>query len=154
MAIIQSVKVHYEPASDAAVDVDKTKQTWNPATKKQIIKIRRRKGITAIMGDETPLRRVVLDFGRVSFIDTTGVFSLIELKMELRRYIGQDLEFRFVGMVDEVRERLDRSGWEFASPGQQRAESADVTYSSIQMALWHQGGDDKDELVKEKTLDV
>lgn len=153
-SIIQSIKVHFDPASDARVDVDKNRRTWNPATKKQILKIRKRKGITAIDGNETPLRRVVLDFGRVSFIDTTGVFSLIELKMELRRYIGKDLEFRFVGMVDPVRERFDRSGWEFGSPGQQRAESADVVYSSIEMALWHEGSDDKLELVEEKTLDV
>ncbi|KID78830.1 uncharacterized protein G6M90_00g026140 [Metarhizium brunneum] len=154
-SIIQSIKVHFDPASDANMVVDKSRRTWNPATKKQIIKIRKRKGITAFSGDETPLRRVVLDFGRVSFIDTTGVFSIIELKMELRRYIGQDLEFRFVGMVDAVKERFDRSGWEFASPGRQRAEAADVVYSSIDMALWHPGkSDDKDDLSKEKALDA
>jgi sodium-independent sulfate anion transporter 11 len=152
--VIQSVKVHYDPASDAIVDVDKSKTTWNPASKKHILKVRKRKGITAINGDETPLRRVILDFARATFIDTTGIFSIIELKMELRRYIGKDLEFRFVGMNEPVRERFDRAGWEFASPGQQRAENADVIYSSVDMALWHDGGDDKTELLKEKTLDA
>ncbi|TWU76293.1 hypothetical protein ED733_005503 [Metarhizium rileyi] len=154
-SILQSVQVHFEPASDDAVKTNKSKRTWNPASKKQIIKIRKRKGITAFHGDKTPLRRIILDFGRVSFIDSTGIFSLIELKMELRRYIGQDLEFRFVGMVEPVRERFDRSGWEFASPGQQRAETADVIYPSVDLALWHLGGaDDKAELLKEKNSDV
>ncbi|KAK2599944.1 hypothetical protein QQS21_005328 [Conoideocrella luteorostrata] len=153
-SVIQSVKVHFDPASDAAVSIDESKRTWNPSTKKQIVKIRKRLGITALKGDVTPLRRIVLDFSRVSFIDTTGVFSIIELKMELRRYIGQELEFRFVGMVDAVKERFDRSDWAFASPGQQRGEDADVLYASLEMALNHDGGDDKEELVREKTFEV
>ncbi|QPG95117.1 hypothetical protein C2857_007699 [Epichloe festucae Fl1] len=157
ISIIQSVKVHFDPPTDATVDMDKTSRTWNPSTKKQIVKLRKRMGITTLNGDDKPLKRIILDFGRISFIDTTGVFSLIELKMELRRYIGQDLEFRFVGMVDEVRERFDRCGWEFASPGQQRggeSGDADVIYSSLELALCHDGGDDMEEQVKEKTLDV
>lgn len=154
LAIIEDVKIHFEPAADATVAVNKQHRMWNSSSKKQILKTRKRKGITAFDGDETPLRRLILDFSRASFIDTTGVFSIIELKIELRRYIGKDLQFRFVGMVDPVRERFDRSDWEFAHAGEQRSENADVIYSSVELALWHQGGDDKEELVKEKTIEA
>ncbi|KHN94672.1 sulfate permease [Metarhizium album ARSEF 1941] len=160
-AIIQAVKVRSDPASapDAGPPgAGGSRPTWNPAGRKQIVRIRKRRGITAFGGDETPLRRVVLDFGRVSFIDATGVFSVTELKMELRRYIGRELEFRFVGMTGPVRERFDRSGWEFASPGeqqqQQRAGTADAVYSSVETALWHLGKSaDGDEALAEKTAD-
>ena len=151
VAILDDVKVHFEPSSAVPVS---TQKTWNPSTKKRIVKLRARRGITAIDGDVVELRRVVLDFGMVSFLDTTGVFSLTELKMELRRYIGQHLEFRFVNMCDAVRERLGRAGWVFARAGEQRAEDADVICSSIELALYHDGGDDKEELVQEKTMDA
>ncbi|OAA31968.1 sulfate permease [Moelleriella libera RCEF 2490] len=152
LSVIQAVKVHFEPAADAVIDVNDANRTWNPSTKKQIARIRRRKGITALKGEDCPLRRVILDFTRVSFVDTTGIFSLVELKMELRRYVGPELQFRLVGLGDAVRERFDRSDWTLAAPGQQqRPQSADVVYSSLQLALYHDGRDDKeDAAVQEK----
>lgn len=153
-SIIESIKVHFEPASDAAIDITSKDRLWNSSTSKLIGRIRQRKGIIPIHGDVSPLRYVVLDFGMVGFIDVTGVLSLLELKMELRRYVGKDLQFRFVNMVDPVRERFGRSEWAFANAGEPRTGEDDVVYQSLETALLHHEGDDKIELVKEKTLDV
>ncbi|GJN79642.1 hypothetical protein PLIIFM63780_003159 [Purpureocillium lilacinum] len=154
-SVVESVKVHYEPASDAALDVSGAapERRWNSYASKTVGRVRKRKGITPLHGDVCPLRHVVLDFGMVSFIDITGVLTLIELKMELRRYVGKDLQFRFVNMSEPVRERFARSQWELAKAGEERTGEADVLYPTLEMALHHRG-DDKMELVKEKTMDV
>jgi sodium-independent sulfate anion transporter 11 len=150
-AIIESIKLHFEPSNALAVDSKSVDRIWNASGQKHILRTRKRKGITPIT---TPLQYVVLDFGMVSFIDITGLLSLIELKMELRRYVGKELQFRFVNMVDPVRERFDRSEWVFAHEGEQRTEEADVIYSSLELALLHKDGDEKSEDMNEKVLEV
>lgn len=154
-AIVQSIKVRYEPAT-TEISMSSPDRSWNVSDMKRIPKLRRRKGIAPITSDVAQLQHVVLDLGMVSFMDITGVLSLIELKMELRRYIGKKLEFHFLGMTDQVKERFQRSQWEFAHVGETRSEDADVIYTSLQDALFHgYGGDDvKDELVaREKVLE-
>ncbi|KAJ4164802.1 hypothetical protein LMH87_006460 [Akanthomyces muscarius] len=153
-AVVESVKIHFEPAASAARDILSSTRTWNVASTKRIGKIRRRKNIVPLKCDIVPLHHVVLDFTMVGFIDVTGLLSLIELKMELRRYIGADLQFRFINMVDEVYERFQRSEWEFAQQGEQRTGEADTIYNSLEAALFHHDGDEKSDSVSEKALDV
>jgi sodium-independent sulfate anion transporter 11 len=150
-AIIDSVKLHYDQSNALVIDPKSPDRTWNTSGAKQVIRARHRKGITPI---STPLQYVVLDFGMVSFIDVTGVLSLIELKMELRRYAGKELQFRFVNMIDPVRERFDRSEWIFAYDGEQRTGDADVIYSSLELALLRRDGDDSTVVMNEKALDA
>ncbi|EQL02367.1 sulfate permease [Ophiocordyceps sinensis CO18] len=150
-AIIESVKVHFEPESDVsptaqAKDKDRS---WNGSAAKRIGRIRKRKGIVPRHGDVMPLRYVVLDFGMVAFIDVTGVQSLMELKTELRRYYGKGPEFRFVNMVDPVRERFLRSEWRFANAGEAAKES-DVVYPSLTAALLDHHGSYNLGLAQEK----
>ncbi|KFA64428.1 hypothetical protein S40285_01083 [Stachybotrys chlorohalonatus IBT 40285] len=149
-AVIDSIKLNFEQPQSMATDMKSVDRMWNQSGQKQIMRTRRRKGIVPIT---TPLRYVILDFGMVSFIDVTGVLSLIELKMELRRYVGKDLQFRFVNMIDPVRERFDRSEWEFAHQGEERTAAADVVYPSLELALLHREGDDKSDS-NEKVLEV
>lgn len=150
-SVVDSVKLHFEPSNTLAVDRKSVDRMWNQSGQKHILRTRKRKGITPIT---TPLQYVVLDFGMVSFIDVTGVLSLIELKMELRRYVGKELQFRFVNMIEPVRERFDRSEWVFAHEGEQRTEEADVIYPSLEFALLHRDGDEKSDDMNEKTLEV
>lgn len=152
-SIVDSVKMHFEQASSLN-DAKKENRNWNTYSSKRIIKMRKRRNIIPIGRDVTPLRYVVLDFAMMGFIDITGLLSLIELKMELRRYAGKELQFRFANMCDEVKERFDRSEWEFAKEGEPREEEADLLSSSLEMALFYQDGDGKFELTKEKTLEV
>jgi sodium-independent sulfate anion transporter 11 len=150
-SVVESVKLHFEPSNVAAVDASSVDRMWNSSGQKRIARTRNRKGILPIT---TPLQYLILDFGMVSFIDVTGVLSLIELKMELRRYVGRDLQFRFVNMIDPVRERFDRSEWIFAYDGEQRTGDADVIYSSLELALLRRDGDDSTVVMNEKALDA
>ncbi|KAM3533351.1 hypothetical protein MY4038_003358 [Beauveria bassiana] len=153
-SIVESVKIQFEPAASAAHDMLSRNRAWNVASSKRIEKIRRRKNIIPLKCDVVPLHHVVLDFTMVGFIDVTGLLSLIELKMELRRYIGANLQFRFINMVDEVHERFTRSEWQFARQGEQRTGEADTIYNSLEAALFHREGDEKSDGVSEKALDV
>lgn len=149
--IVQAVKVRYEPASNE-IDLKSPDRSWNVSDMKRIPRIRKRLGIAPIRSDVAQLQHVVLDFGMVTFMDITGTLSLIELKMELRRYIGRDLQFRFIGMTDPVKERFQRSEWEFAYVGEPRSEQCDIIYSSLQDALFHgydsdDNRDDKEEVM-------
>jgi sodium-independent sulfate anion transporter 11 len=152
--VIDKIKVRYDPVSNSTRDMKSVDRSWNVAGRKRIEKLRRRQHITPFNCVDTPLKHVVLDFGQVGFIDVSGIFSIIELKMELRRYIGEDLQFRFFGMNEHVRERFDRADWKFAYDGEERSEDADVVYRSLESALLHRDGDNKYEIVKEKTLEV
>lgn len=153
-AIVEAVKVRYEPTT-AAVDLKSPDRSWNVSDMKRIPKIRKRLNIQPLRAEIVPLSHVVLDFGMVTFMDITGTLSLIELKMELRRYIGKELQFRFIGMNDQVRERFRRSEWEFVADGQPRTEQHDTIYSSLEMALFHREGDSKSDVAAdEKALDV
>lgn len=153
-AIVEAIKVRYEPAT-AAVDLKSADRSWNVSDIKRIPRIRKRKGILPIKEvDSTPLRHVVLDMGMVTFMDVTGTLSLIELKMELGRYIGKGLQFRFIGLSDPVRERFRRSEWMFANAGEERSEDADVVYDSLESALMYREGSTKNEIVAEKSLEV
>ncbi|KAJ4862295.1 sulfate permease family domain-containing protein [Trichoderma breve] len=154
-SIVEDIKVRYAATTEMVEAAEKNRM-WNDSTKRRITKIRHREQISPIETDHYPLRYIVLDFGMISFIDTTGVLLLIELKMTLRKYLGKDLQFRFVNMAPQVLERFTRSEWEFAREGEERTGNEDVIYSSFEVALLHRDGDEKDEKVEfvEKTLDV
>lgn len=172
--IVETIKLHYDPSTAASHAIKRADQNWNAIGNNKIGRIRRRRGIVPMKPDVAPLRHVVLDFTQCGFIDVTGLLSLIELKTELRRYIGKELQFRFINMSDQVRERFDRSEWVFAAEGEERckcpkpsttlpgirnprslltlriAGEADVIYSSLENALLHREGDDKTETVQDE----
>lgn len=144
-AIVEAVKVQYEP-THAVVDLKSPNRSWNVSDMKRIPKIRRRKGIIPISADVTTLSHVVLDFGMVTYMDVTGVISLVELKTELRRYIGKELQFRYVGVNSVVYERFRRSDiLPFSRHGEPRVEGHDVIYTSLETALFHRDGDSRSE---------
>ena len=67
----------------------------------------------------TSLRVLVLDFCSVSFVDTTTMSMLTDLKKYLKSfaYEGSDVEMRFVGLCKEVKERFERCGWKLIDGG-------------------------------------
>lgn len=148
--IVETIKLHYDPSTAASQAVKRADQNWNAIGNNKIGRIRRRRGIVPMKPDVAPLRHVVLDFTQCGFIDVTGLLSLIELKTECRRYIGKELQFRFINMSDKVRERFVRSEWVFALEGEERSGEADVIYSSLENALLHREGDDKTETVQDE----
>jgi sodium-independent sulfate anion transporter 11 len=152
-AIVESVKIRYEPHAHS-IDLKSKDRSWNVSDLKKIPKLRRRQGITPFTADTGKLHHVVLDLGMVTFMDITGCLSLIELKMELRRYIGKELQFRFIGMNDTVRERFTRAEWEFTLEGEPRREGYDIIYASLETALSHTDEYEKGEIVAEKSIEV
>jgi sodium-independent sulfate anion transporter 11 len=154
-SIVEDIKVRYE-ASSAMVQAAEDNRVWNDSTKRRVNQIRHREQITPISTDAYPLRYIVLDFEMISFIDTTAILLLIELKMSLRKYLGKELQFRFVNLAPQVLERFTRSEWEFVNEGEERTGNDDVLYTSFEAALLHRDGDEKDEKVQfvEKAVDV
>lgn len=63
----------------------------------------------AIAGCRPPARRVLLDAGPVSFIDTSGCDALLALIKELQ---GRGISVAFARVRDSVRERMHRGGIE------------------------------------------
>ncbi|KAJ3526323.1 hypothetical protein NM208_g11247 [Fusarium decemcellulare] len=95
---------------------NKNDRAWNDCIDKHVKYLRRRAGIR---GDDHTLPRlqiVVLDLSTASFIDSSGVHAIEDIKSQLRVYGGSDVEFRFVGLRDALRRRFDRAKWNLASP--------------------------------------
>jgi sodium-independent sulfate anion transporter 11 len=86
----------------------RSKRSWSVAQEKRIRKLRKRAYITV-----TPpcLRIVVLDFTKVSHIDTTGVTTLTDLIREIRKFAGEQCEVRCVNLDAPIKKRFERFGW-------------------------------------------
>lgn len=72
--IVDTIKLHYEPSSEATTDVKKADRNWNAVGNNKIGRIRRRKGIIPMRPDISPLRHVVLDF--TVRLSSTALFCL------------------------------------------------------------------------------
>jgi sodium-independent sulfate anion transporter 11 len=115
-------------------------RSWSVAHERRIMKLRKRAFITS-----TPpcLRIVVLDFAKVSDMDTTGVIALSSLRKEIRSFGGEQCEVRFVNLDDEIRRRFERFGWavrtekemEIGDLGDDDDGSRVVIYNSLAAAV-------------------
>lgn len=47
----------------------------------------------------------------MTYIDTTGIIALQDLKADLREHAGETAEMRFVGLNESVRRRFEQAGW-------------------------------------------
>ncbi|KAL3958585.1 hypothetical protein ACCO45_006747 [Purpureocillium lilacinum] len=137
-AVVESVKVHYEPASDAALDVSGRRRsgggTRTPA---------RRSGGCASAGHHAAARRRVPAAARGA-----GLWHGV-----LHRHHGRADAHRAQDGAAALRGQGPAVPWELAKAGEERTGEADVLYPTLEMALHHRG-DDKMVLVKEKTMDV
>ncbi|KAI0592907.1 sulfate transporter family-domain-containing protein [Biscogniauxia sp. FL1348] len=62
------------------------------------------------------LKVLIFDLSSMSFIDSSGMHALEDIKAELRSYAGPSLDVRFVGLRNAVWTRFKRWGWSLASP--------------------------------------
>ena len=76
----------------------------------------------------------------VSFVDVTAVLALGELKQDIRLYSGKEVQFRIVGMSDQVRQRFARAKWILADQDGVREEGVDVLYPSMEKAVLDREG--------------
>lgn len=108
--VLDSVQTHHAPASNGAYGSESTRN-WSVDAENRLARLRRAAGTATDPGALPPIGLVVLDFGRVNHIDTTAVTHLKTLVAEIRRYGGPAVEFRFVDMTENVRQRFERAGW-------------------------------------------
>ncbi|KAH8898116.1 sulfate permease [Thozetella sp. PMI_491] len=135
--VLEAVQVMYPSSGSTDLAAAPEERSWSVASEKRIEMLRRTKGIRVA---ETPLRVIVWDLGHVPFVDVTGVTALGELKEEIKKYAGKEIDIRFTNLVNGVRARFERAGWKLVDDGDARFRQADadVVYASPSDAIWDQ----------------
>ncbi|POS83481.1 hypothetical protein EPUL_005851, partial [Erysiphe pulchra] len=59
----------------------------------------------------------ILDLSHVFYIDVTGIQALADARRLLMDEAGQNLQWRFVGIRNSLRARLERAGWDLQEVG-------------------------------------
>jgi sodium-independent sulfate anion transporter 11 len=111
MAIMDTIQTHHAPTYSNANGAE-ADRNWSVVGEKRLKKLRKAAGVHDA-GDLPPIRIVILDFHKVHHLDVTANTKLHEFFNELRRYAGERVEVRFIGLAPHVRERLERCrpGW-------------------------------------------
>ncbi|KAK3716048.1 hypothetical protein LTR37_006778 [Vermiconidia calcicola] len=109
--VLDTIQTYHAPTYSNANGLE-ADRNWSVVGEKRIKKLRKAVGIQDA-SDLPPIRVVVLDFGRVNHFDVTGNAKLREFVAELRKYAGDRVEVRVVGLKNNVRARLERArpGW-------------------------------------------
>ncbi|KAI0125639.1 sulfate permease [Xylariales sp. AK1849] len=129
--IVETIHVVYEKLPDRLASLQR-ERSWSVATEHRVERVRKEYGIIT---KDCPLSVVVFDLRAVSWIDTTGVLAIGELKEDIRLHSGIEVQFRFVGMNESVRERLARAAWKFTEIDELHEEGVDVIYPSLERAI-------------------
>lgn len=120
-----------------AADVLEKDRLWNEKGAARRLMLRNKAGIII----ELPLlRAVILDFGNVERVDTTGVQAIVDLKSDLESFAGESVDLKFLTMNSRVRNTFERSNWKLKSAEGQNNENklrdgGDMVFDVIQHAL-------------------
>ncbi|KAL3419314.1 sulfate permease [Phlyctema vagabunda] len=135
-AALEEIQLVYDKVSERH-STDERERSWSVASTNHVERLRKQRNIFL---KDTPLSIVVWDFTMVPFIDVTAIIALGELKEDIRRYSGETVQFRMVGMSKGVRERFYRAKWALSDHGNWREEGTDVVYPSIERAVLDRDG--------------
>lgn len=105
--ILDAIQTHH-CAEYSSANGSEADRTWSVVGEKRIKSLRRAAGVHDA-SDLPPIRVVVMDFGRVNHLDATACIKLREFMNELRKYAGDRVDVRFVGLASHVRARLERA---------------------------------------------
>lgn len=108
-SIVDEVKTRHAPVFNSAESLE-AERNWSVTREKRLAKLRRRAGISDPAA-LPPIGLVVLDFHKVSHIDTTACTHLKMMTSEIRAYGGSRVQVRFAGMSGYVQQRFERAGW-------------------------------------------
>ena len=129
--ILDAVKTHHTPTITSPENIE-AERTWSVVGEKRVARLRREAGISN-MSALPPLRLLILDFTKCNHFDSTANLKLRELYNEVRKYAGEQLEIRFVGLNPYVRSRFERAepGWTLqdANDAETKSETSDVPVS-------------------------
>lgn len=120
----------------AVVQITSSDRMWSDSGERKIRELRDRAGVNDL---DLPLTSVVvLDLTNVTYIDTTGLQALADLKADLYLYCGPSLELRFVGMHRALRKKFDQIGWLLSDAslgGYEGEQDGDVVFEGIGAAI-------------------
>lgn len=105
----------YHAAEYSSAHGEEADRVWSVEGERRIRRLRRK---AKTNGENLPpIKVVILDFTKVNFVDVSAVTALKNFFAELIKYAGDQVDVRFVGMSDSVRERFERAGWRFEEGG-------------------------------------
>ncbi|KAM0268538.1 hypothetical protein ACHAQH_009962 [Verticillium albo-atrum] len=107
--VLDDVQTFHAPVYNGSHGPE-TDRNWSVVGEKRVARLRKKAGIH----DPSSLPEiglVILDFSRVNHIDYTAISHLKNLAASIRKYGGENVELRFVGMSPYVRQRFERGKW-------------------------------------------
>ncbi|KAM7199789.1 sulfate transporter 4.1 [Naviculisporaceae sp. PSN 640] len=121
-SILDTIQTYHAPIFNSAY-APEAERNWSVTGERRVAKLRRAAGIsdTARL---PPIGLVILDFSSVSHLDATACSHLKDLVKEVKKYGGDGIEFRFVGLSGYVRERLQRAKWRILEGTENRENNA------------------------------
>ncbi|KAJ8058343.1 hypothetical protein OCU04_012535 [Sclerotinia nivalis] len=105
--VLEAIWTNHEPTPYGPTG----RKGWSDFRVRRTAALRRRSNINTPTRFLPKLEVVVFNFTRVTFIDTTGLIYLQDIKDEIMTYSGDAVELRFVGMNAAVQKKFKRAGW-------------------------------------------
>ncbi|KAH8676105.1 sulfate permease [Xylariales sp. PMI_506] len=133
--ITEAIQLVYEKLPDTMVSQAR-ERSWSVASALRVERLRRKHNIVL---KDSPLSVVIFDFSRVTWIDTTGVLALAELKEDVRLHCGHEVQFRFVAVNRSCRSRFARANWKLLDLADAFEPGSDVVYPSVARAVGDRG---------------
>lgn len=133
---LEGIQLVYTPpsSSTSSSTTAKDDQMWTVSAERRLTRLRAQHDIVP---KTTPLALVIWDMTRVSWIDTTGIIALGELKDDIHRQLGGYVQVRMVGLNAKVRRKFWRAKWKLVDAGESRAGvEGDVVYEVLGDAVW------------------
>lgn len=143
---LEGISLVYPTAQTARAD--DSERSWSVASQRRLERLRRQHNVVL---KDAALRVVVWDFSLAPWTDVTGILALAELKDDIRRQLGRDVQIRIVGMTPAVRAKFERAKWPLCDYDDARPDGADVVFESLDRAIWHRESSDLEGVTTEKT---
>jgi sodium-independent sulfate anion transporter 11 len=105
----------YQSGMPSCEQMDVVERSWSDVGQRRIDTMRKNSRLNTPTRYLPRIRVLVLDLTHVTFIDTTGLQMLGNMKVELLAYGGEDVEIRFVGLNAELKKKFNRFGWALAT---------------------------------------
>lgn len=116
--IVNTCMVHH--SGTAVARTDGPERPWNFRIHRHVAALRMKHKVEddteSLIQYRPRLRVVVLDMSSTSFIDSSAVLNLEMMKRQLREWAGESVEFRYVGLNEQLLKRFERAKWQIIDP--------------------------------------
>lgn len=110
MDMNDAVQVHHRGVYSSSNGTERDRN-WSVVGEKRVKKLRKLAGVNV---DTLPsIDAIIIDMTKASHLDVTANVKLHEFVNEMKKYAGDNVELRMVGMAPNVRARFERAqpGW-------------------------------------------